>query len=121
MLYQIACAQTAAEASTPRRSRKGKAKSSCIQTPVECDQLAFLSTLTAALHSEPGAHPLDSLTTAMSDQNFCDTLEDCFEAAVAADSPAMASSLRALQVLLSRLYAHWKVSAHLECGFCLQF
>ena len=77
---------------------------------MECDQLAFLSSLAGALHSEPGTHPLDSLALSMSDQHFCDALEHSFETATAADSPAMGCSLRAVQVLLSRLHTHWKVS-----------
>ena len=74
--------------------------------------LAFLSTLAEALHSQSEIHPLQSLAKAMSDQHLCDALESSFETATAADSPAMACSLRALQVLLSRLHAYWRVSAH---------
>jgi hypothetical protein len=77
---------------------------------VESDRLAFLSTLAGALHSEPGTHPLDSLAIAISDQHFCAALEGGFEMAISADGPAMACSLRAVQVLLSRLHTHWKVS-----------
>ena len=97
---------------SPRRSRKERTKSSRIQLPAEGDQLTFLSTLSGALHSEPGTHPLDLLTVAISDQHFCDALEGSFETATAADSPVMGCSLRAVQVLLSRLHAHWKVSVH---------
>ena len=85
-----------------------------------CDQLAFLSSLAGALQSEPGTHPLDSLTISMSDQHFCEALEGSFKTATAADSPAMGCSLRAVQVLLSRLHTHWKVSIHsviLKCYF----
>lgn len=95
---------------SPRRSRKRKTKSSHFQAPVEGDGLAVLSTLAGALHSEPGIHPLDSLTMSMSDQHFCDALEGSFELAIAADSLAARCSLRAVQVLLSRLHAYWKVS-----------
>ena len=78
---------------------------------MECDPLAFISTLAGALHSEPGIHPLDLLTVALSDRQFCDALEGSFETATAAEVPAMGCSLRAVQVLLCRLHAHWKVNA----------
>jgi hypothetical protein len=79
---------------------------------VESDRLAFLSTLAGALHSEPGTHPLDSLAMSISNEHFCAALEGSFEMAIAADGPAMGCSLRAVQVLLSRLHARWKVSEH---------
>ena len=82
---------------------------------MENDRLAFLSILADALHSEPGTHPLDSLTISISDQQFYAALEGSFELAIAADSPAMGCSLRAVQVLLSRLHAHWKVSQCTQC------
>ena len=74
--------------------------------------LTFVSTLADALHSQSGTHPLHLLAKAMSDQHLCDELECNFERATAADSPAMMCSLRAVQVLLSRLCTYWKVSAH---------
>ena len=95
---------------SPRRSKKRKRKSSYFQASVESDRLAFLSTLADALHLEPGTHPLDSLTLSISDQQFCAALEASLEMAIVADGLAMGCSLRAVQVLLSRLHAYWKVS-----------
>ena len=104
--------QTTIETSKWRKSAKRKSDLSRIWKPAECDRLTFLSALGDALHSESGTHPLDSLVMVLSDQHSCDALERSFETATAVDSPALACSLRAVQVLLSRLHAHWKVCAH---------
>ena len=76
----------------------------------------FLSTLVEALHSDLGSYPLDSLAEALSDPQLRATLESSFETVLAPDNPALLCSVKAVQVLLSRLHIHWKVCMYMMCS-----
>ena len=95
--------------SSERKLSKKRAKLRQTKEPLEHDSLSFLAALVEALHSEAGSYPLDSVVKALSEQHLQATLESRFELAVAADSPALVCSVRAVQVLLRRMHTHWKV------------
>ena len=74
--------------------------------------LSFFLSLEMALHPEAGIHPLHSIVQSLADPELLNVLESNFKLVLRANSPALACSVRAIQVLLCRLHSHWKVQQH---------